>query len=184
MCLYEEDQDQSWGPCRSGTLPPKKVPFFCTMCGVQKLSAKTAKKHKKKKHPSSKLNKTMIFTGAKQRVEFTSKHVHEVPTEPTINDVGQFEQVSEQWQKRKVSPEPEEHNRTKMRRVLDFDVVTPPTSPDTEMSLPPTPRDPFKQGTTPDNTNDPFESQLNSPAKPSPHPWGFCANTKWPLQKW
>ena len=28
-------------------LPPENVSFFCTLCGAQKLSAKTAKKHKR-----------------------------------------------------------------------------------------------------------------------------------------
>ena len=55
-----------------------------------------------------------------------------------------------------------------MRRVLEIDVVNPPTSPNTEMSLPPTPGDPFKQGTTPDNANDPCKSQPNSTANPLP----------------
>ena len=45
-----------------------------------------------------------------------------------------------------------------MRRVLDFDVVSPPTCPNTEMSVPPIPRDQFKQGTTSNNANDPCES--------------------------
>ena len=44
--------------------PPEKVPFLCTLCGAQKLSAKTAKKHKEK-YPSSKLNVTKMFTGTK-----------------------------------------------------------------------------------------------------------------------
>ena len=124
--------------------PPEKVPFLYTLCGAQKLSAQNAKKHKNEKHPSSKLNETMMFTGTKQKVEFTSEHVHEVPAEPKINDVYQSEQVSEQLQKRRASPEPEEPSREKVRRVLDFDVVSPPTSPNTEISLPPTLRDPFK----------------------------------------
>ena len=67
--------------------------------------------------------------------------MHEVPAEPKINDVDQSEQVSEQPQKRRVSPEPEEPNRAKLRRVLDFDVVNTPPSPNTEMSLPPTLKD-------------------------------------------
>ena len=141
MCLYEEDQGCSWGPCSSQTLPPEKVPFQCTMCGAQKLSAKTTKKHKKEKHPSSKLNVAMMFTGTKQRVEFTSEQVYEVPAEPKINDVDKSEQVPEKPQKRRVSPKPEEPNRAKVRRVLDFDVVSPPTSPTTQMNLPPTPKD-------------------------------------------
>ena len=106
--------------------PSMKVPFLCTLCGAQKLSAKTAKKHMKEKHPPSKLNVTLIFTGTKQRIKITSEHVHEVPTEPKINDVDQSEQVSEKPQKRKPSPEPEDSNRAKVRRVLDFDVVSPP----------------------------------------------------------
>ena len=55
---------------------PEKVPFLCTLCGAQKLSAKTVKKHKKEKHPSSKLDVTVMFTGMKQTVEYSSKHVH------------------------------------------------------------------------------------------------------------
>ena len=30
---------------------------------------------------------SMMFTGTKQKVVFTSEHMHEVPTEPKINDV-------------------------------------------------------------------------------------------------
>ena len=85
--------------------PPEKVPFLCTMCDAQKLSAKTAKKQMKRKYPSSKLNVTMMFTGTRQRVEFTSEHIHEMPTESKINDLDHSEQVSEQPQKRKASPE-------------------------------------------------------------------------------
>ena len=85
----------------------------------------------------------MMFTGTKQMVEFTSEHVHVVPAEPKINDVDQSEQVSEQPQKRR-DPQPEEPNRAKVRRVLDFDVVSPPTNPNTEMSPPPTPKDQIK----------------------------------------
>ena len=108
-----------------------------------------------------------MFTGTKQEVELTSEHINEVPAECKINNADQSEQVSEQPQKRRASPEPEEPNTAKVRRVLDFDVVSPPTSPNTEMSLPPTLRDPFKQGTTPDNADDSCESQPNSPATPS-----------------
>ena len=111
-----------------------------------------------------------MFTGTKQRVEFSSKYLYDVSTEPKINDVDQSGHVSEQQQKRKAFPEPEEPKREKVRRVLDFDVVSPPMSRNTEMSLPPTPRDPFKQGTTPDNANDPCEPQPNSPLKPITHP--------------
>ena len=68
---------------------PEKVPFLCTLCGAQKLNAKTAKKHKKEKHPSSDLNVTIMFTGTKQKVEFTFKHVHEVPIEHKTHDVDQ-----------------------------------------------------------------------------------------------
>ena len=46
----------------------------------------------------------MMFTGTKQRVEFTSEHMHEVPAEPKINDIDLSEQVSEQPQKRRASP--------------------------------------------------------------------------------
>ena len=46
--------------------------------------------------------------------------------------------------------------------------MSPPTSPNTDINLPPTPREPLKQGTTPDNANGPCESQPNSPANPSP----------------
>ena len=62
--------------------PPEKVPFLCTLCGTQKLSLKSAKKHKREKHPSSEMNVTMMFTGSRERVEFTSEHVYEVPKEP------------------------------------------------------------------------------------------------------
>ena len=80
-------------------------------------------------HPASKLNVTMMFTGTKQKVEFTSEHMHEVPAEPKINDVDQSEQASEQPQKGRASLKPEEPNRSKVRRVLDFDVVSPLTRP-------------------------------------------------------
>ena len=86
----------------------------------------------------------MMFTHTKQKVEFTSEHVHKVPAEPKINYVDQSDQVSEQPQKRRASPEPEEPNRAKVRRLLDSNVVSPPASPNTEMSLLPTPRDQFK----------------------------------------
>ena len=111
-----------------------KVPPLCTLCGAWKLSAKSAKKHKEK-HSSSKLNVTMMFTGTKQKVELTSKHMNEVPAEPKINYVDQSEQVSEQPQKRRASLEPEEPNKAKVRTVTDFDVVSPPTSPNKVMSL-------------------------------------------------
>ena len=74
---------------------PEKIPFLCTLCGAWKLSVKTAKKCKKEKHPSSKLNVTMMFTGTKQKVEFISEHMHVVPAEPKINDVDQSKQVFE-----------------------------------------------------------------------------------------
>ena len=109
-----------------------------------------------------------MFTGITQRVEFTSKHMHEVSTEPNINDVDQSEQVSEQLQKRNASPEPEEHKRGEVRRVLTFDAVSPLTSPYTEDKSTTYSRDPFKQGTTPHNANDPYESQLYYPPNPSP----------------
>ena len=71
-------------------------------------------------------------------------------------------------------PKPEEPNITNMRRVLEFDVESPPTSPNTDMSLPPTPRDPFKQGTTPDNANYPMSpsqtvQQTHHPSMRIPH---------------
>ena len=53
-------------------------------------------------------------------------------TEPKINDLDQSEQVSEQLQKRKASPETEELNRAKVRKILGFDVVSLPTSPNTD----------------------------------------------------
>ena len=65
--------------------PPEKVPFLCTLCGAQKLCLKSAKKHKREKHPSAEMNIMMIFTGTKERVEFTSEHVCEVPKEPNSN---------------------------------------------------------------------------------------------------
>ena len=71
----------------------------------------------------------MMFTVTKQKVEFTSEHMHEVPAEPNINDVDQSKQVSDQPQKRRASPKLEEPNRAKVRGVLDFDVVSPPTNP-------------------------------------------------------
>ena len=61
------------------------VPFLCILCGAQKLSLKSAKKHKREKHPSAEMNVTMMFTGTKERVEFTSEHVFEVPKEPDSN---------------------------------------------------------------------------------------------------
>ena len=70
----------------------------------------------------------MTFTGTKQEVKFTSKHVHKVLAEPKINNLDRSEQVSEQPQKRRTSPEPEELNTVKVRRVLDFNVASPPTS--------------------------------------------------------
>ena len=103
----------------------------------------------------------MSFTGTKQRVEFTSKHVHEVSTEPKINDVDQSEQSIWTTTVRKGLP-------WTRRSIIDFDVVSPPTSPNTEINLSPTPWDPFKQATTPDNANDPCESQPNSPGNQSP----------------
>ena len=65
--------------------PPEKVPFLCTLCGVWKLSLKSAKKHKREKHPSADINITMMFAGTKGRVEFTSQYVCEVPREPNSN---------------------------------------------------------------------------------------------------
>ena len=66
--------------------------------------------------------------------------MQEVPAESKINAVDQSEQESDQLQKRRTSPKPEEPNRAKVRRVLHFDVVSPPRSPTTEMGLTPTPR--------------------------------------------
>ena len=37
------------------------------------------------KHPSVEMNVPMMFTGTKERVEFTSEHVYEVPKEPDSN---------------------------------------------------------------------------------------------------
>ena len=65
--------------------PPEKVPFLCILCGVQKLSLKSVKKHKREKYPSAEMNVTMMFTGTKERVQFTSEHVYEVPKEPNSN---------------------------------------------------------------------------------------------------
>ena len=45
--------------------PLEKVLFLCTLCGAQKLSAKSAKRHKKEKHPSCKLNVAMMLSGTK-----------------------------------------------------------------------------------------------------------------------
>ena len=50
--------------------------------------------------------------------------------------------------------------------MLNFD--SPPTSPATEMGLPPTPRDPFKEGTISENAEDPCPSPPDSPASLSP----------------
>ena len=140
--------------------PPGKVPFLCILCGAQKLSLKSAKKHKREKHSSAEMNITMMFTGTKKRVEFTSEHVYEVPKEPASNqkdadqsthereqpqEVNQTDEIPKQQQKRKASPEAEEPRHAKVRWVLNFE--SPPTSPASEMGLPPTPRDPFKEGT-------------------------------------
>ena len=130
--------------------PPEKVPFLCTLCGAHKLSAKTAKEHRREKHPSSKLNLTMMFTGTKQRVEFTSKHVQEVPSR-TQNQCC-WSVWASIWTATENKAFPQNQKspiEQQVGRVLDFNVVSPPTSPNTEMSLPPTSRDPFKQGTTP-----------------------------------
>ena len=90
------------------------------------------------------------------------------PQNPKLMILISLSKYLTQPQKRKASPGPEELNGVKVRRILDFDVVSPPTSPNTEMSLPPTPRDPFKQGTMPNNAHDLCESQPNSQANPSP----------------
>ena len=82
----------------------------------------------KEKHPSAEMNITMMFTGTKERVEFTSEHVYEVPMEPNSNqkdvnqsihkpeqpqDVNQANEAPQQQQKRKVSPEAEEPRKLK-----------------------------------------------------------------------
>ena len=110
--------------------PPEKVPFLCILCGAQKLSLKLAKKHKREKHPSAEMNITMMFTGTKERVEFTSEHVYEVPKEPNSNqkdaaqsthepeqpqEVNQMDEVPKQQQKRKASLEAEEPRHLKVR---------------------------------------------------------------------
>ena len=79
---------------------PEKVPFLCILCGAQKLSLKSAEKHKREKHPSAEMNITMMFTGTKERVELTSEHVYEVPKEPNGNqkDANQFTHKPEQSQ--------------------------------------------------------------------------------------
>ena len=53
-----------------------------------------------------------------------------------------------------------------MRRVLNFD--SPPTSPASEMGVPPTPRDLFKEGTISEDAEDPGPSPPDSPANLSP----------------
>ena len=67
---------------------------------MQKLSLKSAKKHKREKHPSAEMNITMMFMGTKERVEFTSEHVYEVPKEPDSNqeDADQSTHEPEQLQ--------------------------------------------------------------------------------------
>ena len=88
-----------------------------------------------------------MFTGTKQKVELTSEDMcMRYLQNPKSMTLISHEQVSEQPQNIRASPKPEEPNKAKVRRVLDFDVVSPPTSPNTEMSLPPTPRDQFKHG--------------------------------------
>ena len=64
--------------------PPEKAPFLCILCSAQKLSLKSVKKHKREKHLSTEMNVTMMFTRTKERVEFTSEHVYEVPKETNI----------------------------------------------------------------------------------------------------
>ena len=82
------------------------------------------------------------------------------PKQP--QEVNQTSEVPKQQQKRKASPEAEEPRHSKVRRVLDFE--SPPTSPASEMGLPPTPRDPFKEGTRSKNAEDPCPSPPGSPA--------------------
>ena len=138
--------------------PPEKVPFFCILCGAWKLSLKSAKKHKREKLPLAEMNVTMMFTGTKERVEFTSEHVYEVPKEhnsdqkdveqPTHEpeqpqEVNQANKVPQQQQKREASQEAEEPRQAKVRWVLNFD--SPPMSPASEIGQLPSPRDPFKR---------------------------------------
>ena len=73
------------------------------MCGVQKLSLKSAKKHKREKHPSAEMNITMMFTGTKERVEFTSEHVCEVPKEPNSSQKDADQSTHEPEQPREVN---------------------------------------------------------------------------------
>ena len=71
-----------------------------------------------------------MFTGTKERVEFTSEHVYEVPKEPNSNqkdadqpthkpeqpqDGNQANEVPQQQQKRKASREDEEPRQAKVR---------------------------------------------------------------------
>ena len=161
--------------------PPEKVPFMCVLCNVQKLSLKSAKKHKREKHPSAEMNITMMFMETKERVEFTSEHVYKVPKEPDSNqkdanqsthepeqpqEVNQANEVPQWQQKRKASPEAEEPRQTKVRWVLSFD--SPSASPASEIGLQPTPRDPFKKGTISGNTEDPCLSPPDSLVSLSP----------------
>ena len=100
--------------------PSEKIPFLCILCSAQKLSLYSAKKHKREKHPSAEMNITMMFTGTKGRVEFTSEHLYEVTKEPDNNQKGadqstheteqpqeanQANEVPQQQQKRKASLE-------------------------------------------------------------------------------
>ena len=65
----------------------------------------------------------MMFTGTKERVEFTSEHVFEVPKELDSNqkdaaqpqEVNQTGEVPKQQQRRKASPEVEEPRHAKVR---------------------------------------------------------------------
>ena len=83
--------------------PPEKAPFLCILCSAQKLSLKSAKKHKREKHPSTEMNVTMMFTRTKERVEFTSEHVYEVPKETNSSQKDADQSPHEPEQPQEVS---------------------------------------------------------------------------------
>ena len=141
------------------------------------------------------MNITMVFTETKERVEFTSEHVYEVPKEADSNqkkadqsthepeqpqEVNQTDEVPKQQQKRKASTEAEEPRHAKMRQVLNFESTL--TSHASEMDLPPTPRDPFKKGTRSKNAEDPCPSPPGSPASLSPTHEGPPATPRDPFK--
>ena len=113
MYLYEEDKGQIWNPCSLQTLPPRK--------GIQKLSAKTVKKHMEK-DPSSKLNETMMFTGTKQRVRVYMT----CPQNPKLMILISVSKHLNNHRRERSPQNQKSSIKAKVRRVLDFDVVSPP----------------------------------------------------------